>query len=97
MQTTLRIDDDLHRRAKMEALRRGITLTQLVEDGLRAQLNAEKPAFTLHTFSSAVPFDFTPQQLKDMINDDTEQLRKLGLMPEPEQRETPSSSGQTAP
>ncbi|WP_420594447.1 toxin-antitoxin system HicB family antitoxin [Deinococcus sp.] len=91
MQTTLRIDDDLHRRAKMEALRRGITLTQLVEDGLRAQLDAEKPAFKLHTVASSVPFNFTPQQLKDLMNDDTEQLIKLGLIPEPEQGETPSS------
>ena len=85
MQTTLRIDDDLHRRAKMEALRRGITLTQLVEDGLRAQLSsaaAPKAKVTLPTFSSGLPFNFTPQQLKDMINDDTEQLIKMGLIPE---------------
>ena len=94
MQTTLRIDDDLHRRAKMEALRRGITLTQLVEDGLRAQLDAEKPAFKLHTVASSIPFNFTPQQLKEMINDDTEQLIKLGLIPEPDQREGPSGNSQ---
>lgn len=82
MQTTLRLDDDLHRRAKMEALRRGITLTQLVEQGLKAQLTEEKAAFKLHTFSSGVPFDFTPEQLKALINDDSEQLARIGLIVE---------------
>ncbi|TSA82422.1 hypothetical protein FNU79_13685 [Deinococcus detaillensis] len=84
MQTTLRIDDDLHRRAKMEALRRGITLTQMVEAGLKAQLVEEKMAFKLHTFSSDVPFDFTPEQLKALINDDSEQIAKMGLLLEEE-------------
>ncbi len=85
MQTTLRLDDDLHRRAKMEALRRGITLTQLVEQGLKAQLDTvstPKGKISLPTFSSGIPFDFTPEQLKELINDDTEQLRKMGLIPD---------------
>ena len=84
MRTTLRIDDELHRRAKAGALRRRMTLSRFVEDGLRAQLDAEKPAFKLPTFSSGLPFNFTPQQLKDMMNDDTEQLIKLGLLPKNE-------------
>jgi hypothetical protein len=83
MQTTLRLDDELHRRAKMEAARRGITLTQLVEEGLRAQLEDDarpsRPPVVLPTFTSGMPFNFTPEELRAMINDDSEQLAKLGL------------------
>lgn len=83
MQTTLRLDDDLHRRAKMEAARRGITLTQLVEEGLRMQLQAAassaRPPLVLPTFDSGQPFNFTVEELKAMINDDREQLARLGL------------------
>jgi hypothetical protein len=38
MKTTIELDDELMRRAKEEALRRGIPLRQLVEDGLRGIL-----------------------------------------------------------
>ncbi|WP_102125867.1 toxin-antitoxin system HicB family antitoxin [Deinococcus planocerae] len=86
MQTTLRLDDDLHRRAKMEAARRGITLTQLVEEGLRAQLEASaagsRPPVVLPTFDSGLSFNFTAQEIKAMMNDDSEQLARLGLTPE---------------
>jgi hypothetical protein len=34
MQTTLRINDDIFRRAKAEAAKAGITLTQFIEDAL---------------------------------------------------------------
>lgn len=84
MQTTLRLDDELHRRAKMEAARRGITLTQLVEEGLRMQLEQPhsgpaRPLIKLHTSTSPEGFNFTAQELKALINDDREQLAKLGL------------------
>ncbi|BDP40521.1 hypothetical protein DAETH_04900 [Deinococcus aetherius] len=86
MQTTLRLNDDLHRRAKMEAARRGITLTQLVEEGLRAQLEAgaaaSRPPVVLPTFDSGLSFNFTPEEIKAMMNDDSEQLARLGLTPE---------------
>jgi hypothetical protein len=42
MRTTLRIDDELLRRAKAAAAVRGTTLTALVEDALRAAL-AQRP------------------------------------------------------
>jgi hypothetical protein len=42
MRTTLRIDDDLLRRAKAAAAVRGTTLTALVEDALRVAL-AQRP------------------------------------------------------
>lgn len=38
MRTTLRINDELLRRAKMHAAKRGTTLTALVEDSLRLAL-----------------------------------------------------------
>jgi hypothetical protein len=38
MQTTLRLDDQVHRHAKAEAARRGITLTQFIEEALRAKI-----------------------------------------------------------
>lgn len=38
MRTTVRIDDDLYRRAKADAARRGQTVGELLEDALRAAL-----------------------------------------------------------
>lgn len=38
MRTTVRLDDALMRRAKKEASRRGITLTALIEQGIRIML-----------------------------------------------------------
>lgn len=43
MQTTLRIDDALYREAKAKAAVLGISLTQFLEDALRAKLR-EKPS-----------------------------------------------------
>lgn len=39
MQTTLRLNDDVYREAKVEAARRGLTVTRFIEDALRAQLD----------------------------------------------------------
>lgn len=55
MRTTIRIDDDLLRRAKREAARRGTTLDALIEDALRAALagrpgSAERKPLRLATF-----------------------------------------------
>lgn len=41
VKTTLDIDDNLFRRAKSEAMRRGVTLRALVEEGLGMALEAE--------------------------------------------------------
>ncbi|MEF2276865.1 hypothetical protein V3W47_01050 [Deinococcus sp. YIM 134068] len=86
MRTTLRLDDDLHRRARMEAARRGIMLTQLVEEGLRMQLEQPRsrpaqPLVKLHTYTGPEGFNFTPEAFKALINDDSEQLAKLGPSP----------------
>jgi hypothetical protein len=42
MQTTLRLDDELFRQAKAQAMAAGISLTKLVEQAIREHL--EKPA-----------------------------------------------------
>lgn len=39
MQTTLRIDDELYREAKVGAAQEGITLTRFLEEGLRLRLS----------------------------------------------------------
>jgi len=46
MRTTVRIDDDLYRRAKADAARRGQTVGQLMEDALRAALRRSSPVPT---------------------------------------------------
>jgi hypothetical protein len=44
MKTTVEMPDDLHRRAKVEAARRGARLKDLVEQGLRIVLEAPREA-----------------------------------------------------
>jgi predicted transcriptional regulator len=41
MRTTIRLDDDLLRRAKRHAMERGTTLTAVIEDALRRALAPE--------------------------------------------------------
>ncbi len=43
MRTTLNLDDALVRAAKQEAMARGVTLTRIIEEALRAELTS-KPA-----------------------------------------------------
>lgn len=40
MRTTVRLDDDLMKEAKVRAAEQGITLTQLIDESLRARLSA---------------------------------------------------------
>jgi hypothetical protein len=49
MRTIIRLDDELHRRAKAYAARRGLTLTALIEEALRIRLQTA-PAGRLPTF-----------------------------------------------
>ena len=57
MRTIIRLDDDLHRRAKAYAAKHRTTLTALVEEALRARLaparNARRPPVRLPTFRGA--------------------------------------------
>lgn len=54
MRTTIRLDDDLLRRAKREALDRGTTLTAVIEDALRRALaptgSSRREPFRMRTF-----------------------------------------------
>jgi antitoxin component of RelBE/YafQ-DinJ toxin-antitoxin module len=43
MQTTLRIDDAIHREAKAEAARLGLTLTRFIEEALRQRIAGSRP------------------------------------------------------
>lgn len=43
MQTTLRLDDELYRRAKAAAAEQGMSLTHLVEEAIRERLNRAAP------------------------------------------------------
>jgi hypothetical protein len=43
MQTTLRLDDDLYRRAKARAASLGISLTRFLEEALEGHLEAPAP------------------------------------------------------
>jgi hypothetical protein len=44
MQTTLRLDDELFRRAKAQAAVAGVSLTKLVEEAIREHLEKPVPA-----------------------------------------------------
>lgn len=44
MQTTLRLDDELYRRAKTEAVKQGMSLTKLVEEAIRERLDRPAPS-----------------------------------------------------
>ncbi|WP_299430419.1 toxin-antitoxin system HicB family antitoxin [uncultured Meiothermus sp.] len=80
MQTTLRINDALYRKAKAEAARQGITLTQFLEEALRLRLQHRpgKPV-QLPTFDSGQALNLTPAQLKQLLQSSQTEydLRKL--------------------
>jgi hypothetical protein len=46
MRTTIRIDDDLYRRAKATAARRGQSVGELIEDAVRTALRPARPGST---------------------------------------------------
>jgi predicted transcriptional regulator len=78
MRTTIRLDDDLLRRAKRAALERGTTLTAIVEEALRRAL-APEPARRREPV--ALP-SFRADGLQPGVDlDDTASL--LDLMDEP--------------
>jgi len=48
MRTTVHLDENLLRRAKREAHKRGETLTSLIEQGLRLMLTRSRPGIDLN-------------------------------------------------
>jgi hypothetical protein len=43
MRTTVRLDDELIKQAKIQAAEQGITLTQLIDESLRERLSTRRP------------------------------------------------------
>ena len=68
MQTTLRLDDNLYRRAKATAAEQGVTLTRFIEEALQLRLERRPPAQTLDlpSFDSGQTYNTTPEELKRM-------------------------------
>jgi antitoxin component of RelBE/YafQ-DinJ toxin-antitoxin module len=71
MQTTLRLDDNLYRRAKATAAEQGVTLTRFIEEALQLRLEKRPPVRTLNlpSFDSGLPFDYTVEELKKLGQD----------------------------
>jgi HicB family len=66
MQTTLRLDDNLYRRAKATAAEQGVTLTKFIEEALQLRLEKRPPVRTLNlpSFDSGQAYNTTPEELK---------------------------------
>lgn len=83
MQTTLRIDDQLYRRAKMEAAREGISLTKFLEDSIRNRLD-QGPASKAGEWKLRVCEGKTPYPTEEALKKSIEaaqyedDLQKLG-------------------
>lgn len=77
MRTTIRIDDDLYRRAKASAARRGMTVGQLIEDAVRMALRprtvdqARVPDLPVYGGSGTMPgVDLAdPRALRDVMDE----------------------------
>lgn len=71
VQKSLRLNDQ-YRRAKTKTVRQGSTLTRLIEEGIRlrpAQAPHSPKDIKLHTYSSGVPFDLSPEEIKRLIQE----------------------------
>ena len=68
MQTTLRLDDNLYRRAKATAAEQGVTLTRFIEEALLLRLEKRLPVrpLDLPSFDSGETYHTTPEELKRM-------------------------------
>ena len=77
VRTTIRIDDDLYRRAKASAARRGLTVGQLIEDAVRMALrprasgSGEVPDLPVFGGSGTMPgVDLAdPRALRDTMDE----------------------------
>lgn len=84
MQTTLRIDDDLYRRAKIEAAREGITLTQFIQEALdlRLQTSPKSEVVQLPTYrgASKLPASFDLIEAMDKAEKTADEARAKRLL-----------------
>ena len=82
MTTTLRINEDLYRKAKAKAASEGITLTKFIEQGLELRIDSppaksQKP-FKLRTYRTKEAFDLSPENIKALLHKlDNEQAVKI--------------------
>ena len=85
MTTTLRVNDELYRKAKAEAAKEGITLTRFIEEALELRLQhgpkAQQRPVELPSFAAGAGFDFNSEELKRLIEEtqlehDLEKIRR---------------------
>jgi hypothetical protein len=71
MNTSLRIDNELYRQAKVEAARRGVTITLFIEESLKLNLERQGSSrvVQLATFGGS-GFGLTADQIRDMNGDE---------------------------
>lgn len=87
MQTTLRLDDDLYRRAKARSAELGISLTRFLAGALERRLEADETPKSLvyelpvSTARGAVmtPEEFRQRAGEAQLEDDLARLRRHGL------------------
>ncbi len=89
MQTTLRIDDQLYREAKVEAARAGVSLTRFLEEGLRLRLERKQPVPTtphaFRVYAGGTPDARTWEEIRRDADEAEEahDFAKLGVDPLP--------------
>ena len=73
MTTTLRVNDELYRKAKAEAAKEGITLTRFIEEALELRLQhgprAPQRPVELPSFAAGESFDFSSEELKRLMQE----------------------------
>jgi len=73
MRTTLNIDDDLYRFVKLEAVRRGVTATSVIEDALRSAMRLHR-----ETVAPEFPVSARTGGLRPGVNlQDSDQLYEM--------------------
>ena len=85
IQTTLRIDDQLYREAKAEAVRAGLSLTRILKEGLRLRLEKmplqSGATHGLRTYAAAPPDARSWEELRRIAGAEQEahDFAKLGI------------------
>ena len=83
MRTTVSLDDDLVREAKHEAVRRGVSFSELVRRALREFLREKQPAalapFSMVTYGPEGCRQHAPADFHELLEDDDR--RSLGREP----------------
>jgi len=78
MRTTLELPDDLARRAKMDAVRRGVSLKQVVAEALEKQLDSGSPKTT----TGSIEYPLIRSRKKSMMKLSPKQIDEILLREE---------------